>query len=149
MRRRPRIDMSRVAATALETAINGDRPHRPRFRGLRAIATGAALVGAARVAASKVPQFPRPPQLADLADDVRDRLADRGWIEGEAEPEEEEPEEEFDEDEEPEDEDEDEDEADEDEEPEDEGDEEEEEDSPSLDPAAQPPEPPKAKAASG
>jgi post-segregation antitoxin (ccd killing protein) len=142
MRRRPRIDMSRVAATALETAINGDRPQRPRFRGLRAIATGAALVGAARVAASKVPQFPRPPQLADLADDVRDRLADRGWIEGEAEPEEE-----FDEDEEPEDEDE----ADEDEEPEDEAEEEEEEeeDSPSLDPAAQPPEPPKAKAASG
>src|SRR5438045_812218 len=116
MRRRPRIDMSRVAATALETAINGDRPHRPRFGGLRAIATGAALVGAARVAASKVPQFPRPPQLLDLADDVRDRRADRGWIEGEAEPEEE-----FDEDEEPE-EDDDEDGGEGDDEPEDEGD---------------------------
>ena len=51
------VDISRVVASAIEAALEGDNhehfhaePHRGRHRGLKAVAAGAALVGAVQVA---------------------------------------------------------------------------------------------------
>src|SRR4051794_20778913 len=85
--RRARVDMSRVASSALEAALNG-RPERRRFRGAKAVATGAVLATAARVAVTKahvLPGLPHLPDLSELGDSVRDRLADHGWIDEPAE----------------------------------------------------------------
>jgi hypothetical protein len=79
--------MSRVASSALETALNG-RPERRRFRGAKAVATGAVLATVARVAVTKahvLPGLPHLPDLSELGDSVRDRLADHGWIDEPAE----------------------------------------------------------------
>lgn len=113
MARRRQIDLSRIAASALETALNGEEPPRRRFSGAKALATGAVLAAAARVAVSKAPSLPRVPgvphlpDFSELSDSVRDRLVDYGVIhepepadedeEFDEEPEDEESDEEFDE----------------------------------------------------
>lgn len=78
--------MSRVAHAALEAALNDEQParRRSRFSGMTAVAAGAALVTATRVVAKKAPALlPHAPRLSDLTDNVRDRLAEHGWLEGE------------------------------------------------------------------
>jgi len=87
--RRARIDLSRVAASALDAAVNGEQPRRGRFSGVRAVAAGAVLAAAAQVVVRKaptarIPGLPQMPDLSELGDSVRDRLAERGWIEDEA-----------------------------------------------------------------
>ena len=89
-----RIDLSRVAASAIHAALDdGGKPER-RLTGPKAIAAGAALALAARYAVAKAPHIPRIPGLSDLSsvpdrlrdhlpDDLRDKLADRGWLEEE------------------------------------------------------------------
>jgi hypothetical protein len=79
------IDMSRMAAAAIEAALDDGKPHRRRLSGMRAVATGAALAVAARVAVSKAPGHVRVPHLSAVPDLVRDRLADRGWLPEDAE----------------------------------------------------------------
>src|SRR5919108_1493643 len=85
------IDLSRVAAAAVDAALEDSRPHR-RLSAPKAIATGAALALAARYAVTKAPHLPRipgvphVPHLSDvsdrLRDGLRDRLAERGRVEG-------------------------------------------------------------------
>lgn len=101
------IDLSRMASAAIEAALEDERPRR-RLRGLRAVAAGAALATAARVAVTKAPGVPRLLSgVTRLPDEARSRLADLGWLENEDVEDEEEldeeelDEEEFDEDEEP------------------------------------------------
>jgi hypothetical protein len=87
MARRARVDMSRVASSALEAALNG-QPERRRFRGAKAVVTGAAIATVARVVVTKahvLPGLPHLPDLSELGDSVRDRLAERGWIDEAAE----------------------------------------------------------------
>jgi hypothetical protein len=81
--RRSRIDVSRIAATAIETALNGEQPQRRRLSGVRAIAAGAVLATGARLVISKAPSLPQVPDLSGLTGSVRDRLAEHGWIEQE------------------------------------------------------------------
>src|SRR3954454_2149012 len=118
--------MSRVAAAAIDAAVNGEQPRRRRLSGLRAVAAGAALGTGARLVVAKAPNLPKVPDFRGVTDSVRDRLAERGWIEDERPEEFEDEEYEEDEDEEPEDE-EPEDEEPEDEEPQDEAEPEDEE----------------------
>jgi hypothetical protein len=129
--------MGRIASTAIDTALNGDQPRPRRFSGVKAVAAGAALAAAARVAVSKAPSIPGMSRISNLTDGVWDKLAEHGWIEDEEPPEDEEmeePEAEAEEDEEEPDEDEeDEDEDEDDEEPEDEEPEQPEDDEPEDD----------------
>jgi hypothetical protein len=74
-----RIDIGRVASTALATALEDERPRR-HGHPLRAMAAGAALVVAARAAVKKTPGLPHLDDLAELPENLRDRLADRGWL---------------------------------------------------------------------
>jgi hypothetical protein len=86
-----RIDLSQVAASAIQAALDdGEKPQR-RLTTPKAIAAGAALALAARYAVSKAPHIPRIPGLSDLSsvpdrlrdhlpDDLHDMLADRGWL---------------------------------------------------------------------
>src|SRR5215213_1504474 len=90
--------MRRVVATAIEAALEGetrelphDEPDRSNHRGLKAMAAGAALVGAVQVAKSQAPKLGKldalttlgkvtrlPDMVRDVPDRVRDRLADFG-----------------------------------------------------------------------
>jgi hypothetical protein len=95
-----RVDLNRMAATAIDAALDDGKPRRRRFSGMRAVVAGAALVGVARVAikrAPSLPHLPGLPDLADLRDRVEDRLADAGWLGYEDEPVDEEQEEPVDE----------------------------------------------------
>jgi hypothetical protein len=100
------IDINRIAVRAIEAAFEDEQP-RPKRRhsGLKAVAAGAALVAAARVAVTKAPDMPGLSKLSGAAlsrvpDMVRDRLDEYGMT-GQAEPAEDElPEEELAEDEE-------------------------------------------------
>lgn len=74
--------MNRMAAAALDAAVNGEQPRR-RFSGLKAVAAGAVLATVAREAAKRAPGLGHLPRLGELGDSVRDRLADRGWIDDE------------------------------------------------------------------
>lgn len=76
------IDMNRMAAAALDAAVNGERPRR-RFAGLKAVAAGAVLATVAREAAKRGPGLGHLSRLGELGESVRDRLADRGWIDDE------------------------------------------------------------------
>lgn len=67
------IDMNRMAAAALEAAMNGEQPRR-RFSGLKAVAVGAALATVARAAAKRAPDIGHMPRLGELGDNVRERL---------------------------------------------------------------------------
>ena len=88
------IDISRVAAAAIDTALNDGTPPRRRRSGLRAVAAGAALATVARVAVTKAPELRRVLDVSRVTERVRDELAERGWLPEEneelAEPEEDE-----------------------------------------------------------
>jgi outer membrane biosynthesis protein TonB len=79
------VDLSRIASAAVEAALEDDRPRR-RFRGVRAVAAGAALATAARVAVAKGPGVPRLLNgVTRLPDEARRRLTDMGWLDEEDE----------------------------------------------------------------
>jgi len=81
--KRSRIDLSRIASTALYTAIDADS-HRPRrLSGVRAVAAGAVVAAAVRLVATRAPTLSRIPDLSDLTDGVRQRLAEHGLIDDE------------------------------------------------------------------
>jgi hypothetical protein len=76
-----RVDLSRMTAAAIEAALEDDtRERRPRLSGMRAVAAGAALALAARVAVKRAPGLPHLPDLSAVSGLMRDRLADRGWL---------------------------------------------------------------------
>ena len=76
-----RIDMNRMAAAAARAALDDGRPEpRRKHTALKAVAAGAALTVAARVAVSKVPSIPRLPDLGGVSDQLRDRVAGSGWL---------------------------------------------------------------------
>jgi hypothetical protein len=82
------VDLSRIASSALEAALDdGRQPQRKKHgSALKAVAAGAALAVAAKAAASKVPRLAPIPSLdglRDIPDRVRDRLADAGWLDDE------------------------------------------------------------------
>jgi hypothetical protein len=83
------VDLSRIASSALEAALDdGEQAHQRKRRGsaLKAVAAGAALAVAAKAAASKAPRLMALPSfdgLRDIPDRVRDRLADAGWLDDE------------------------------------------------------------------
>jgi outer membrane biosynthesis protein TonB len=78
-----RKDVNRAIAAAVEAAFEDDRqPRRKRLSGVRAIALGAALAAGARVVASKAPSLPRLDAVSHVPDLVRDRLTERGWLDG-------------------------------------------------------------------
>jgi hypothetical protein len=82
--KRSRLDINRVAAAAVDAAFENERQPRRRFTGVKAVAAGAALATVARVAVKKAPGLlPTPPSLSDLTGNVRDRLAEYGWIDEE------------------------------------------------------------------
>jgi hypothetical protein len=95
--------LSRIAAAALEAALHDDQPQQPqpqrsRISGMRAVVAGAVLATAARVAIAKAPSLlPRLPDLAELTDSVRGRLAESGLLDDEPDEREEEDDEDFDE----------------------------------------------------
>jgi hypothetical protein len=89
------VDVNRIAAKAIEAAFENEQP-RPKRRhsGLKAVAAGAALAAAARVAVTKGPDMPGLSKLSGSAfsrvpDMVRGRLNEYGLL-GEDEPEDEE-----------------------------------------------------------
>ena len=76
------IDLSRMAAAALEAALeNDEKPEKPRRRGptaTQAVVAGAVVAAAARVAATKVPRLPAlatAVKLARMPGKVRDRFS--------------------------------------------------------------------------
>jgi hypothetical protein len=93
---RMRIDLSKVAAAAVDAALADAQP-RKRLTAPRAIVAGATLAIAARYAVTKAPSLPRVPGLSavpgfvpdglrdHIPDGLRDRLAERGWLDDEAE----------------------------------------------------------------
>jgi hypothetical protein len=92
------FDMNRMVASAIEAAFEDgdDEPRRSRHNGVKAVAAGAALVAAARIAVTQAPKLGRvsklttlgkvtrvPDMVRDMPGRFRERLADRGWIEDE------------------------------------------------------------------
>jgi hypothetical protein len=74
------VDLSRVASKALEAALEDDTPRKKRGSTVKALAAGAALAAAARVAVKQrglpfVPQLPDMDGLRDMSDRLRDRFA--------------------------------------------------------------------------
>src|SRR5881392_2758853 len=90
------VDVSKIASSALEAALDDGQPRRKRGSTVKAVAAGAALAVAARAAASKAPRvnplrlmpLPSLDGLRDIPDRVRDRLADAGWLDDEVDVEE-------------------------------------------------------------
>ena len=68
------IDLSRVAAAAIEAAFDDEKPRRRGISTTKAVAAGALLAAAARVAATKAPK-PSVPSLSNLTS-VPDALRD-------------------------------------------------------------------------
>lgn len=84
------IDLSRVAAKALETALDDGGSSRRKGHTMRNLAAGAALAVGARAAVSNTPgkvtmlrHLPGLAHLRDIPDRVRDRMADAGWLDDE------------------------------------------------------------------
>jgi hypothetical protein len=78
--KRPNIDMSRMAAAAIEAALDDlnvaeEKPQRRRLSGARAVVAGAALAVAARVAVKRAHGLPSLSDLTAVPDLVRDRLS--------------------------------------------------------------------------
>jgi hypothetical protein len=67
-----------VMSAAVRAAMEDGQPRRRRFSGVRAVATGAALVTAARFAAHHVPRISD--AMAELPELARGQLARHGWI---------------------------------------------------------------------
>src|SRR4051794_4643472 len=83
------IDLSRMAAAALDTALDdGTRPPAPQRRGgLRTVVAGAALAATARVLVTRRPSLTGLAHLPAALDELRDaperlreRLVDAGWL---------------------------------------------------------------------
>ena len=74
-----RVDLNRMTQAAIEAAIDDERHRRPRLTGKRAVATGAALALAARVAIKRGPGLPDVVGLMHVPEHLRERLADR-WM---------------------------------------------------------------------
>src|SRR5919198_463670 len=68
-----------MTQAAIEAAIDDERHRRPRLTGKRAVATGAALALAARVAIKRGPGLPDVVGLMHVPEHLRERLADR-WM---------------------------------------------------------------------
>src|SRR4029079_6348568 len=85
------LDLSKVAASALEAALDDGEKKKPkRGSAVKAVAAGAALAVAAKAATSskskmptKLGPTPGRDVLRHIPDRVRDRLADSGWLGGE------------------------------------------------------------------
>jgi hypothetical protein len=88
------IDLSRIASSALEAALDDGEQDSNKHKGgsgaLKAVAAGAALAVAAKAVSSKTPWVvkkliptPNLDGLRDIPDRVRDRLADAGWLDDE------------------------------------------------------------------
>jgi hypothetical protein len=88
------VDLSKIAASAIEAALDDGedtRPERKRGSTVKAVAAGAALAVAAKAATSKRTKLmsklvptPSLDGLRDIPGRVRDRLADSGWLGDEA-----------------------------------------------------------------
>src|SRR3954454_12972494 len=84
------LDLSKVAASALEAALEDGQKKPKRGSAVKAVAAGAALAVAAKAATSrkskvvtKLVPTPSRAGLRDVPDRLRDRLADSGWLAGE------------------------------------------------------------------
>src|SRR5436190_11789840 len=86
------VDLGKIAASALEAALDdGETPKRKRGSTAKAVVAGAALAVAAKAATSKRTKLmsklvptPNLDGLRDIPGRVRDRLADSGWLDDEA-----------------------------------------------------------------
>jgi hypothetical protein len=78
------IDLGKVAAKAIETALDDGQSQRRSGHTMRALAAGAALAVGARAAMSRGPgllkHLPDLSELRDIPDRVRDRMEDAGWL---------------------------------------------------------------------
>jgi hypothetical protein len=78
------IDLGKVAAKAIETALDDGQSQRRSGHTMRALAAGAALAVGARAAMSRGPgllkHLPALAELRDIPDRVRDRMEDAGWL---------------------------------------------------------------------
>jgi len=83
------IDLGKVAAKAIETALDDGQSQRHSGHTMRAVAAGAALAVGARAAMSRGPgllkHLPDLSELRDIPDRVRDRMEDAGWLDDEPE----------------------------------------------------------------
>ena len=83
------IDLGKVAAKAIETALDDGQSQRRSGHTMRAVAAGAALAVGARAAMSRGPgllkHLPDLSELRDIPDRVRDRMEDAGWLDDEPE----------------------------------------------------------------
>src|SRR4051812_7063370 len=95
------IDLSQIASKALATAPQDEQAPAPPRQGApgKAQAAGAALLVAARTAVKHAPGLPNLGHLAELPDQLRDRLADHGWLGEDDADHDDEPEAEYDDDE--------------------------------------------------
>jgi hypothetical protein len=80
-----RVDMRRIAAAAARAALDNGEPQPRKRSGLGAVAAGAMLAVAARVAVSKAPAILRFGDLAQMPDHLRNRLAGSGRLSEEGE----------------------------------------------------------------
>jgi hypothetical protein len=100
------LDLNRMTTAAIEAALDDDKQRRPRLTGKRAVAAGAALALAARVAIKRGPGLPGISRLTSVPEHLRERLGEHGWLpdgdEREDEPSDEAAQDEYDDDEEPE-----------------------------------------------
>src|SRR6476620_133553 len=80
------LDLSKVAASALEAALEDGQKKPKRGSAVKAVAAGAALAVAAKAATSSkskmLTKLVPTPSLDGLRD-IPDRLRDRGWLAGE------------------------------------------------------------------
>jgi hypothetical protein len=83
------IDLGKMAAKAIETALDDGQSQRRSGHTMRALAAGAALAVGARAAMSRGPgllkHLPDLSELRDIPDRVRDRMEDAGWLDDEPE----------------------------------------------------------------
>ena len=80
-----RVDMKRIAAAAAQAALDNGEPQPRKRSGLGAVAAGAMLAVAARVAVSKARGLLHFGDLAQMPDQLRSRLADSGRLRDEGE----------------------------------------------------------------
>jgi hypothetical protein len=81
------VDLSKVAASAIEAALDDGEKKPKHGSAVKAVAAGAALAVVAKAATSKKSKLltklvptPSLDGLRDIPDRVRDRLADAGWL---------------------------------------------------------------------
>ena len=79
-----RVDMKRIAAAAAQAALDNGEPQPRKRSGLGAVAAGAMLAVAARVAVRKA-GLPHIGDLAEMPEQLRNRLAGSGRLRDEGE----------------------------------------------------------------